>query len=353
MSIPYNEIARSKGWTPRGWFGLTEPQQIAVLRAPSTPQRARSLGANSWTDNGFVTVGDMVPGAAVISDGVTAEPLYLSDFTENAPMAWWTVADGTGPGPWPIRSATVNGLAFLWEVQRLLAEGLKTTWKNHFTGQDQYLPPAVNGRFDADMCAALYAYAGAVMPNSDWVFALLADLDATVKNPPITASAGVLNLCILLTYYTQIRTFNSGWPSYGPPRIAALSGKLGFPNGSPGCPHSELYRYTQVGVPANTVRGWAWGMTYPDPSPSVVPHVMPTMRDSGFAISPRGDVVSLKAPNVPLCWGWWEKTGSSKGGGELSPEEQARANELLVVERNVPMPLVIGAALAAAWWALS
>jgi len=44
VTLPYSEIARAKGWTPRGWFGLTEPQQIAVLRSPASPQRARSLG---------------------------------------------------------------------------------------------------------------------------------------------------------------------------------------------------------------------------------------------------------------------------------------------------------------------
>jgi len=39
VTIPYNAIARSQGWSPRGWFGLTEPQQVAVLRAST-----RSLG---------------------------------------------------------------------------------------------------------------------------------------------------------------------------------------------------------------------------------------------------------------------------------------------------------------------
>lgn len=39
MSLPYNAIARAQGWSPRGWFGLTEPQQVMVIRAAT-----KSLG---------------------------------------------------------------------------------------------------------------------------------------------------------------------------------------------------------------------------------------------------------------------------------------------------------------------
>ena len=44
MSLPYTDLARAKGWTPRGWFGLTEPQQARVLGA-------KSLGLD-WSDLG-------------------------------------------------------------------------------------------------------------------------------------------------------------------------------------------------------------------------------------------------------------------------------------------------------------
>lgn len=47
MSLPYTDTARAQGWTPRGWFGLTEPQQALVLRG-SDSAKEWGLDASDW-----------------------------------------------------------------------------------------------------------------------------------------------------------------------------------------------------------------------------------------------------------------------------------------------------------------